>query len=154
MKYDTSRFGTLVLPDDKIIHFPDGLYGFEGEKKFALLPFDPNIESPMEWLQSLKTPGLAFVVTDPFLFVPNYKVVTTVDERQRLKMNERSEVKIRAIVTIPEVYTEMTANLVAPLVINTDAMIARQVVLTTLEYDTRQFLLPESSRQSKANAAN
>ena len=29
MKVDTSRFGTLDIPENEIIHFPDGLYGFE-----------------------------------------------------------------------------------------------------------------------------
>ena len=54
MKVDTSRFGTLEISAKKIIHFPEGLYGFEKETEFTLLPFNPNVESPMEWMQSLK----------------------------------------------------------------------------------------------------
>ena len=67
MKVDTSRFGTLDIPDNEIVQFPDGLYGFEKETEFTLLPFNPNVESPMEWLQSVKSSHLAFVITDPYL---------------------------------------------------------------------------------------
>ncbi|SVB80122.1 uncharacterized protein METZ01_LOCUS232976, partial [marine metagenome] len=38
------------------------MYGFDQEKEFVLLPLDPNIDSPMEWLQSLRTPELTFIV--------------------------------------------------------------------------------------------
>lgn len=154
MRYDTSRFGPVEILDNEIIHFPKGLYGFEQEKKFALMPFDPNIESPMEWLQSLMTPELAFAVTDPFLFVPNYKPVLTMEEKNQLEIQGNTAISHRVIVTIPEVFTEMTANLIAPLVINTDKMQAKQIVLTSIEYDTCQLLLPESARVPQARASN
>ena len=38
-KYNTTRFGEIELNDDDIIHFPTGLYGFEKETKFILIPF-------------------------------------------------------------------------------------------------------------------
>lgn len=147
MKYETIRFGSIDIQDEDIIHFPDALYGFDQEKEFVLLPLDPNIESPMEWLQSLRTPGLAFIVTDPFLFVPQYKMILSDDEKDRLKIESSESVVIRVIVTIPKVHTEMTANLVAPLVINQKNNLAKQIVLTTAEYDTRHCLMP---RQKEA----
>ncbi|KMP11126.1 flagellar assembly factor FliW [Candidatus Nitromaritima sp. SCGC AAA799-A02] len=143
MNYETARFGSLEIKDDEIINFPDGLYGFDKEKEFVLLPLDPQIESPMEWLQSLRTPELAFVVTDPFLFVPQYKMVLSDDEKDQLKIKSAESVMIRVIVTIPKVHADMTANLVAPLVINQENRLARQIVLTTAEYDTRHCLLPK-----------
>jgi len=45
----------------------------------------------------------------------------------------------------------MTANLVAPLVINSSKRVAKQFVLTTMEYDTRHYLLPEEMRTTAAN---
>ena len=53
MKVETTRFGTLDISDEEIVRFPEGLYGFEKETEFILLPFNPNVESPMEWMQSL-----------------------------------------------------------------------------------------------------
>ena len=74
MKLETTRFGTLDIADKQILEFPDGLYGFEKETRFTLLPFNPNVESPMEWMQSILSPHLAFVITDPHLYVPGYKL--------------------------------------------------------------------------------
>lgn len=147
MNIQTTRFGNIEIPDQKIIHFPYGLLGFEKEKRFALLPFAPDIDCPLEWLQSLNTPDLAFVVTDPFIYVPDYKLRLTGEEKRVLQIEPKTAVTTRAIVTIPTVHTDMTANLVAPLVINLDRMSARQCVLTTTEYDTRHYLLPQEVRE-------
>ncbi len=149
MKYETTRFGDLDVKESETLHFPVGLYGFEQERDFIRLPFDPNVESPMEWMQSLKTPELAFVVTDPFLYVPEYSVKLTEDEKKHILYEPSHTLLTRAIVTIPQNYLEMTANLVAPVVINLDTKTARQIVLTSMEYDTRHHLLSEEIREGK-----
>jgi flagellar assembly factor FliW len=141
MKYETARLGSVEIKDKDIIIFPDALYGFDQEKEFALLPLDPEVESPMEWLQSLRTAKLAFVVTDPFLFLPKYKMNLSDSERTQLEIESTESVKVRVIVTIPKVHTQMTANLVAPLVINQKNSIAKQIVLTSAEYDTKHSLI-------------
>jgi|TARA_B100000959_G_scaffold270758_1_gene318040 flagellar assembly factor FliW len=48
-----------------------------------------------------------------------------------LKIESTESVAIRVIVTIPKVHSEMTANLVAPLVSNQKNRLARQIVLTS-----------------------
>ena len=145
MKCETARFGSVEVRDKDIIFFPEALYGFDKEKEFVLLPLDPNIDSPMEWLQSLMSPELAFIVTDPFLFLPQYKMVLNDDEKHQLKVESTESVKIRVIVTIPRVHSEMTANLVAPIVINQKNCLAKQIVLTSAEYDTKHLLLPKDN---------
>ena len=134
MKYETARFGSVEIQDKDILLFPSALYGFDQEKEFVILPLDPKIESPMEWLQSLRSRELAFIVTDPFLFVPEYKMVLSDSEMDQLKLESMESVAVRVIVTIPKVHSEMTANLVAPLVINQKNRLAKQVVLTSAEY--------------------
>ena len=150
MKVETSRFGTLDISDENIVRFPDGLYGFEKETEFTLLPFNPNVESPMEWMQSLKSAHLAFVITDPYLYLPDYKLKLSEEDNKRVELEEGDQYLTRAIVTIPENYSEMTANLIAPLVINKDKGVAKQFVLTNMDYDTRHYLLPEEMRNVPA----
>ena len=150
MKVETSRFGTLDISEEEIIRFPEGLYGFEKETEFTLLPFNPNVESPMEWMQSLKSTHLAFVVTDPYLYQPDYKLKLSEEDNKRVELEEGDQYLTRAIVTIPKNYSEMTANLIAPLVINKDKGVARQFVLTNMDYDTRHYLLPEEMRNVPA----
>ena len=147
MKYETARFGSLEIQGQDILVFPDALYGFDQEKEFALLPLDPTIESPMEWLQSLTSRELAFIVTDPFLFVPEYKMVLSDSEQTQLEIESMESVVVRVIVTIPKVHTEMTANLVAPIVINQEKSLAKQVVLTNAEYDTKYSLMSKKNKE-------
>ena len=71
MKVETSRFGTINISEKEIVRFPEGLYGFEKETEFTLLPFNPNVESPMGWMLSLESYHLAFAVTDPYLSLPD-----------------------------------------------------------------------------------
>ena len=151
MKLETTRFGIIDIEEKKIIEFSDGLYGFERERRFTFLPFNPNVESPMEWMQSILSPHLAFVVTDPYLYVPDYKLKLLEEDKKKVGLELDESFLIRSIVTIPENYAEMTANLVAPLVINSSKRVAKQFVLTTMEYDTRHYLLPEEMRTTAAN---
>jgi flagellar assembly factor FliW len=144
MKYQSSRFGEFEVTDDKILNCPDGLYGFEQETQFALLPFDPNVDSPLEWLQSLATPELAFVVTDPAPFVPDYEVTLTAEDRRAIGLGDNEEFQTRVIVTVPEDYRQMTGNLLAPLVIHPLLNTGKQVVLTQPDYSTRHPLLPNA----------
>ena len=147
MKYKTARFGSIDVRAKDILVFPEALYGFDREKEFVLLPLDPKVDSPMEWLQSLMTPELAFIVTDPFLFVPQYKMVLNDDEKNQLKIKSTESVLVRVVVTIPKIHSKMTANLVAPLVINRQSRLAKQVVLASAEYDTKHCLMAQDDKE-------
>lgn len=154
MSYNTTRFGVIDLKEDEAIHFKDGLYGFEQEKLFTILPFDSEPDCPMEWLQSLRTPELAFVITDPFIYVPGYTVRLTSDEEKQIESEPGHSFLVRAIVTVPQDYLEMTANLLAPIVINTDRRCAKQFVLTGTEFDTRHYLLSREFRKAEVSASD
>ncbi len=148
MKYQSTRFGEFEVTDNEILNCPDGLYGFEQETQFALLPFDPNIDSPLEWLQSLTTPELAFVVADPASFVPDYEVTLTIEDRRAIGLGGEDPFQIRVIVTVPEDYRRMTGNLLAPLVIHPRMNTGKQVVLTRPDYNTQHPLLPNAVRDN------
>lgn len=150
MTYHSSRLGPFTLQDEEILKFPEGLYGFENETRFGLLPFDPNVECPLKWFQSLNNPELAFVVTDPLLYTPGYKVRLSAEEKALIGASGKDTLCTLVIVTIPRDFTKMTANLVAPLVINTRTLIGRQFVLSNPEYDTAHYLLPEEVRSGHA----
>lgn len=144
MKYHSTRFGEFEVTADAVLNFPDGLYGFETETRFALLPLDPGIDSPLEWMQSLSTPELAFVIADPAPFVPDYAVTPTEEDRRAIGLGDQDAFKLRIIVTVPEDYRRMTGNLLAPLVIHPGLNTGRQMVLSRPEYSTKHPLLPNA----------
>ncbi|MFQ5671878.1 MAG: flagellar assembly protein FliW [Nitrospinales bacterium] len=153
MKYHSTRLGDFDLQKNEVLRFAGGLYGFEQEKRFAVLPFNREIESPLEWMQSLQNPDLAFVITDPHLFIADYKVSFLDHEKADIELQPDEPCLVRVIVNIPSVYTEMTANLVAPIAINSAKNLAKQFILTTSEYDTRHYLFSDEVRKSASSDA-
>ncbi len=74
MRLKTKYFGEIECLEEDKLHFPDGLFGFEEEKEFFLLPFEGS-ENSLLCFQSAATPGLAFVAVNPFTLNPNYAPV-------------------------------------------------------------------------------
>ena len=79
MRLKTKYFGEIESLEEDKLHFPDGLFGFEEEKEFFLLPFEGS-ENSLLCFQSAATPGLAFVAVNPFTLNPNYAPVLTPGE--------------------------------------------------------------------------
>ena len=71
MKIDTRNFGKIEIEEEKVISFPDGIPGFQDEKRFVIIN-NPDKENPFQWLQSVNNPNLAFVIINPFFIKPNY----------------------------------------------------------------------------------
>ena len=42
MRLQTKYFGEIDCPEEDLLHFPEGLFGFEEEKEFFLLPFEDS----------------------------------------------------------------------------------------------------------------
>ena len=147
MRYSSSRLGEFDLQEDEVIRFIDGLYGFEMEKRFALFPFNKDIESPLEWMQSLQNPDLAFTITDPTLFIADYSMNLMDHEKAEIDLHPDDFCSTRSIVNIPTVYTDMTANLVAPILINPEKNLGKQFILTSVKYDTRHYLFSDEVRR-------
>lgn len=137
----TARFGALDIEDEKILHFADGLPAFEEEHDFVLLPLEED--SPYSFLQSATTPDLAFLVTVPFVFFPDYEFELDDEVTKRLALTAPEEMQIYTLLTIPGGHIEeMTANLMAPVVINQKTREAKQVVLDKSHYTTKHRLFP------------
>jgi flagellar assembly factor FliW len=139
LKLQTTRFGAIDIHASKILTVTDGIIGFAELRRYVLLDHEPN--SPFKWLQSVDRPDLAFVVTDPLLFVPDYRAEVRKEDIDDLQLEALERAVVVCIVNIGKGCTSVTANLVAPLVINHDRMRARQVVLADSGYSIRHDLL-------------
>jgi flagellar assembly factor FliW len=141
MKIETQMFGTVVLEEDKIFSFQDGLLGFEDLKHFVLIEAEEL--KPIAWLVSIDEPEVAFPLADARFFVENYEVAITKEDREVLDVNGDDDVAIYTIVSLPTEEKPLTANLRGPVVINLSSRLGRQVVLRDERYSHRQTSLAD-----------
>ncbi|WP_033171350.1 flagellar assembly protein FliW [Selenomonas sp. ND2010] len=147
-KVNTLRFGEIEVAEEKVVHFEDGIPAFEDEHEFLIIPYDD--ESPYVFLQSITTPDLAFLMTMPFVFFPDYEFELDDESQNKLGIKTQEDMLIYTLLTIPGgKVAEMTANLMAPVVLNQNTMQARQVVLDKSRYTTKHRLFPENKEENK-----
>ncbi|MBR1398315.1 MAG: flagellar assembly protein FliW [Selenomonadaceae bacterium] len=140
--FHTLRFGDIDTDEDKIVHFKNGIPAFEEEHEFLIIPYDE--ESPYYFMQSLKTPELAFLITTPFIFFPEYMIEIDDETIEELDIKKQEDVMLYTLITIPNGSVRyMTANLLAPVVINTENMQAKQMVMEKTRYTTKHRLFPD-----------
>ena len=137
MHIETTRFGTVEVDDSRIISFPSGLLGFSSYRRFVLL--QPDDDGVFYWLQSVEAPDLAFVVTDPSLWVPEYKANIRREQMDELQLGEVADAQVLAIVNKRE--ETLTLNLQGPVVINIGECVAMQLVLADKRWSTRQEIV-------------
>ena len=145
-KIATNRFGELDIEESDIIHFPQGIPAFEEEREFVLLPYDENC--PYYYLQSAKRSELAFLLTEPFIFFPEYTIEIDDETVDELKIKNQDNVETYVILTIPNGSVRyMTANLLAPIILNSENMQAKQIIMDKSSYKTKHRLFPEGGQQ-------
>ncbi len=143
MNVITSRFGVVEVADTDIMEFSDGLLGFEHLKQFFIV--DPADETLILWLQSADMADVAFPILEPKLFKGDYKVRLSANELRSLRIDtaNKKDTLVYCILTIPAEVSAMTANLKAPVVINSASRMARQVILQENEYSVKFSMYKE-----------
>ena len=136
----STRFGEQEVPENLVLTFDEGIPGFPEETAFAFLGFHP--ESPFAYLQSTKDPDLTFLIVDPFAFFKDYGFELDDEFAKKMGYKEGAAVAVFNIVSVPSNFEEMTANLVAPLVVVWETRKAVQFVLQNSAYNTRHRLFP------------
>ena len=123
------------MPGEKIFHMPSGMLGFPNNRKFVIIQHKED--SPFYWYQSVDDPGLAFVITSPFSFVPDYDVDIE-DILMKASWDENCDnnaLEFYVVVTIPKGSPEkMTANLIGPVIVNTETCQAVQHIMSNTGY--------------------
>lgn len=126
------------MAEDRLVHFPQGLPGFPHCRRFVLLG---ERGGPFLWLQSTDDPQVALPVTDPFSLVPDYEVPLEEDDVELLGVERLQEVAVLVVVTVRSEPLRATANLAAPILVNTTKRVGRQKVLAEERYSIRHPLL-------------
>jgi flagellar assembly factor FliW len=131
----TKYHDEIEIDQEEILHFERGIPGFLDEKEFVILPLSNNqIYSVM---QSLTTPLLAFVIVNPFHFFQEYDFELEDSVVDELGIQSEKDVRVFSILTCEDPFENTTANLQAPVVINTSNHRAKQVILHNTNYTTK-----------------
>ncbi len=131
---ESELFGTLSVPTDVCLTFPEGLLGFGRTQRFVLLPATPD---GVFWLQDVDEGPLMFLVIDPYGHVPDYSFALSDVHRRATGTTEDSETAVLGIVTLPRGKKDAcTVNLQAPLFIDFTTRRGWQLVLAESAYDT------------------
>jgi flagellar assembly factor FliW len=134
VKVNTTRFGTLTLEEEKIIDMPTGMLGFPEKRRFVILTH--REDSPFFWYQSVDDPELAFVITSPSLFHPDYSVdLTDTLKAMSWDPSEKERILLYVVVNIPRGNPEkMTANFIGPILVHSGKSQAVQTVIPNSPY--------------------
>lgn len=146
MIINSLRFGPLEVPDDKVISMERPILGFEALQRFCLVEMDDL--APFHWLQSTEDPAVAFLVLNPIVFFPDYRIEINSKEIAELEVADVRAVETYVVVTIPEEPREISANLQGPILINTENNRAKQLVLVNSSYAVRHSILEAIEAQA------
>lgn len=141
MKLNTPLLGELEYQKEDIITFPTGLPGLEGEREFLILAMEEG--SPLYYLQSLNNTSVCLILAQPFVFFPSYSVEIGEEELKRLECEtEQEDLATYVVLTIPEDFKKSTANLLAPIIINSKNKKALQFIAVKSDYNIRHNIFP------------
>ena len=124
---------------DAVIHFEEGLIGFSEFKDFVLMENDGL--APFRLLQSLEAPQVGFLVLEAAALVTNYYDLVPAREWESLGVTGKTRPLAFVIVVIGSTPESSTGNFQAPLLVNYEKMIGKQIILTDSGFSVRQPLV-------------
>lgn len=121
--------------DAKVLTFPDGILGFPGSTRFALV--NEGEDALFQLLQSLDDDSVALIVAVPWLFFPDYSPEISELERKQLKLGSPDDAIVFCPVTLTGDPDVVYVNLLGPFVVHKESLEGRQVVLADSEWPVR-----------------
>ncbi|MBI1308352.1 MAG: hypothetical protein GC129_00640 [Proteobacteria bacterium] len=134
----TTRFGQVQVNPERLITFPHGLFGFRDCTEFGLAKL-PNVENtPLLLLQCTNQPAIAFLVADPATLGLELKPEDRAEALRETKLPEAST-QMMCIITLYDNGDSyyLTANLKAPVLIDSAAQTGSQFILSNKSYSTQ-----------------
>ena len=124
-----TRYGKQLVAKSSLLTFPEGLPGFEDLREYKL--FHEEGKSTVYYLQSTEDPDIRLPVITPESCNIDYSIDLSDDDIRQL--DAKSEDELVVVVTLSDNQDDpaagITANFMAPIVINTSARIGIQKTL-------------------------
>lgn len=148
MLINTKCFGEVDIADEKIVYFPDGILGFEELKRYTLI-FDVKKngeKAKIAWLQSVDEPELALPVINPFEVKQDYDPIIPNQLLKKLGNVTPENVVVLLIVTVPTDISKTTANLKAPIIMNSDTCKGAQIIVENKDYIIKYPIIKKNDK--------
>ncbi len=140
--------GPVGVQADKVVTFPEGLYGFEGLRRFILLL--SREDSPWCYVQSLDDETVCFVAVPPDRVFQDYAPEIPAAELARLGLGGGECLLLLLVSLLPD--GRLAVNTRAPLVIDPERRLAAQIILPDERLPVR-FILPRNPSPEGGGAA-
>jgi len=137
-----------ILPSEpRIVHFPQGIPGFETHHDFRFIPEEDVM---LARLNSVTEDKIGFILLRPEAYFPEYLKEMDVDEESIKVLNINADMQVDVWVILTLNHQDMdktTANLRAPILFNTAEGIGIQAILNDDQYLSRQRVFTEENPQ-------
>ena len=144
MIIETRDFGTVEIEDEKVIHFPQGIPGFDEYKDYVILyDHDGEEQEFFSCLQCATEQGLAFPVVDPFHLMDTYNPMIEDDLLEPLGEFTDEDLMVLLLATVPADVKKTSVNMKAPILINVRNHQAMQVIVENDDYQIKHMLIAE-----------
>lgn len=136
MDINTRDFGMIQIAEDAIYEFPEGVYGFEEDTRFAI--FEKSFEGvSFLYLQSIKNLIPCFLVFEPWDLHPHYDPDISKEDMSLIEAGSIDDLIFLVTATVPSSIEELSLNIKSPIILNPKTKIARQVILQNPDYSVR-----------------
>lgn len=122
------------LREGIILAFPWGMPGLE---YFEYILTSLGSDKPFYFLQSTVQPEVGMLLVNPFDLFKDYEFDLSEEAVGLLKIRDGKKSAVLCVVNTSRGIESATVNLQAPVVINTDNLLAKQVVLNDKRYSLR-----------------
>jgi flagellar assembly factor FliW len=150
MDVTTRDFGVIQIEDDSVYSFPQGIYGFEDARSFAVFMHEEAGVS-FVYLQAVRSAHPCFLVFSPWDLIPDYGPRVSEEDLRFFGVDSEKDLIFLVIATVPaEDVRKLSVNAKSPVVLNPLRMIGRQVILLNEDYPVRCHPFLDDDRAAAA----
>ena len=136
MEIKSKLLGEQQIDPDSIITFPNGIPGFENQKRFKL--FHQEGSDIVYWLQAVDDEELTFSVTHPSHFNINYSFFLSDEEEALLDLDSSEDLLILILLhkdenNMADGKPTIKGSIKSPLLINSSKRIGLQKIMAEVE---------------------
>lgn len=132
---ESPRIGKFDFTSDDLIVLSSPIIGFNNLSEFLFISSPEFL--PFSYFQSVEDVNVTFIIAEIKPLFPEFKLKITKADKKVLKIAPNDEIASFGIVVVREDPQKATINLKAPLVINTNKKLAKQIVLDDDKYQIK-----------------